>query len=73
MKFNETIGIFESALSEKECKDAIKYFNKAYKINYNIKALFKIGKSYQKLGDTKNAIKYFRNVLKIFLVYQFHR
>ena len=27
MKFNETIGIFEGALSEKECKDAIKYFN----------------------------------------------
>ena len=47
-----------------EYKNAIKYFNKSYKINYNIKPLFKIGKSYQKLDDTKNAIKYFRNVLK---------
>ena len=45
-------------------KDAIKYFNKSYKINYNIKPLFKIGKCYEKSNDTKNAIKYFKNVIK---------
>ena len=45
-------------------KNSIKYFNKSYRINYNIKPLFKIGRCYEKSNDTKNAIKYFRNVIK---------
>ena len=39
-------------------------FNKSYKINYSTKALFKIGRCYEKSEDTKNAIKYFKNVIK---------
>jgi len=45
-------------------KNAIKYFNKSYRINYSIKSLFKIGRCYDKSGDIKNAIKYFKNVIK---------
>ena len=69
IKFHDDDDITYSLIGDsyfelEQYKDAIKYFNKAYKINYNIKPLFKIGKSYQKLEDTKNAIKYFKNVLK---------
>ena len=56
--------IGESYFELQKYKDAIKYFNKSYKINYNIKPLFKIGKCYEKSNDTKNAIKYFKNVIK---------
>ena len=44
--------------------NAIRIFEKTYKINKNYNALFNIGKSYEKLGDLKNAAKHYKNVIK---------
>ena len=56
--------IGECHLNLKEYDNAIRIFEKTYKINKNYNALFNIGKSYEKLGDLKNAAKHYKNVIK---------